>query len=138
VNCPLLQLTRVDFGHVRKSWAQPRIIRATQRIHSHQVQVIANHHQRTLAQVIVDAAGSIGEHQGLDAKQAKRTHGKGHLLKGVSFVIVNSALHRQYGHVAHLTHHQTSGMALGGGGWKPRYLGIRNRDRVLELIRKVA
>src|SRR5215213_11387970 len=44
----LLRLRRVDGRHVRKPWAESFVIRSTEGLDAHQVEVIADHHQRSL------------------------------------------------------------------------------------------
>ena len=72
------------------------------RIDTHQVEMIADHHQRALRQLNVDPAGGIGQHQRLDAKQLKRANGKRDFFERVTFVVMHAALHRDHGNLSTL------------------------------------
>ena len=72
----LLQLARIDLGHIGKTRAEAIVIRTTQGIRARKVQMIADEHQCPLAQLDVDPAGSVSQNQRLNSQQIESPNRK--------------------------------------------------------------
>src|SRR5205085_10488258 len=136
VNYQFLQLRRVNCRHVRKTWSESFIVWTTQRTSTHQIQVIADHHQCALRQLDVNSARGVRQNQRLNAEQFESADRKRDLFKRVTFVVMHPALHRQKRHAVDFPDHETTRVTFGGRTHKPRYVFVRNRDCFLEVVSK--
>src|ERR1700752_4924445 len=93
LNHDLLQLRRVHGRHIRKPRSKTVVVWTTQRVDAHQIQVIADHHQRALAELHVDAARRVRQNQLLNAKRFESANRESDLFERIAFVEVNPALH---------------------------------------------
>ena len=84
-------------GHVGKSESEARIIRSSQRIGALQIDVVAKHHQSSLAVIEVDCSGRVGEDGGANSEPSEDTYRKCNFLRRISFIKVHAALHHCYG-----------------------------------------
>ena len=71
---------------------------------------------------------SIADEQGLDSQCGEDTHGIGDLLHGISFVVMETALHGQYRLSAKESDDEVAFVPYSGGGHEMRYLGIGNHQ----------
>ena len=93
------QFHRICLGHIEE--AQPRLRRiskarligANQRIEAQVVDVIGQQHQVANLIMGMDTARSIGQNDRLQPQQPQHPHGKGHLLRRVSLVVMHPPLH---------------------------------------------
>ena len=85
-------LAVVGGRHVRKARPEPLVIRADQRIGTLQVDVIAQHDERALPVVEIDAAGGVREDDCPHAHPCEHAHRKHDLARAVPFVEMHAAL----------------------------------------------
>src|SRR6185369_4770600 len=114
----LLQLRGVNGSHIRKTWSKSLVVWTNQRIHAHQVEMIADHHQRALAQLHVDAARRIREYQRFNTQQTEGAHRKRDFFKRVTFVVMHSPLHRQHRNAIDFPDYESTSVALRSGAHK--------------------
>ena len=100
--------------------------------------MVANHHQRALAEVEIDGAGGVGEDRGANSKPAEHAHGKNHFLRWVAFVEMHAALHRGHGNVAHFSDHKTSGVAFDGRAREAGNFAVGNSRGAGEFVGECA
>src|SRR5258705_4820944 len=67
----LLERRRIHGRHIRKARPKTFVVSAAQWIHSHEIQMIADYHQRTLAQLNINPACGVGQKERLDTEQIK-------------------------------------------------------------------
>src|SRR5687767_7701984 len=108
----LLQLRFVDRRHVRKPRPKAFVVWTTQRTVAHQIQVIADHHQRALAEFDIDATRSISKNERLDAQHFEGAYGKGNFFERITFVVMDPALHCNDGNRIDFSDYQPARMTL--------------------------
>ena len=103
-----------------------------------QLDVVGNEHQVPRLPAGVDAAGGVGDHQGLAPQQAEHPHRVGDLLIGVPLVVVHPTLH--HGHRLSLqeAEHQPPLVSGGGGGLEVGDVPVVHKNGALHLIPQVA
>ena len=69
-NYQFLQISRINFRHVREAQTESRIVGTHQRVPPGEIDVIGNQHQRARPEISVHAAGGIGDDQRLCAEAA--------------------------------------------------------------------
>ena len=104
---------RVGVSHVGKAYAEAVVVGTDQGIRSLQVDVVADQDQRALLVIQIDAAGCVGEDDGTNSHAAEDAHGEGDLLRRISFIEMNAALHHGYRSHARFADYHLSGMADG-------------------------
>src|SRR5918992_5112993 len=82
-NDQLLQRGRINSRHVRKAWTKAVVVWTTQGIVAHEIQMIADHHQRALGKLHVDAAGRVGQNQRLDVEYLESANRKSDFFERV-------------------------------------------------------
>ena len=83
--------------HIREAWAEHLDVGADERV-GEIVDVVADDHQITYAEGLVDTTCGVGDEEVLDTEELHHADGEGDLLHGVAFVVVEAPLHAQHGH----------------------------------------
>ena len=114
----------VRLMHVGETRTRGHVL-STQGMLGKEVDMVGDQHQVANLHLGVHASGGVTHKKGLDAQFVHYTHGKGHLLHGVAFIVVETPLHGKDVHAAQLAENQLAGMAFDGGNGKMRYFGVR-------------
>src|SRR5580692_11807545 len=104
----------VGLRHVREADAEAVVVGADQRIHTLQVDVIADHDERALRVAEVDASSGVGEDDGANAHASEDADRERDFLRRISFVKMDAALHDGDGHVAGIADYHLAGVPNGG------------------------
>ena len=83
-----------------------------------EVDVIGNYHQIANLEAGVHATCSIGNEERLDAEFVHDTNREGDFLHGVTFIKVETPLHRHDIYTAQLSEDKFAGMAFYRGNWE--------------------
>ena len=79
--------------HIRKPFSQLGYIFSDQRRRDKTGDLICNHHKISHLKSLFYASGRIGQKKNINAHTLHQTGGEHHVLHGISFVIMNPALH---------------------------------------------
>ena len=82
----------VGAGHVGEAWAEAFVVGADERV-GHHVDMIADDHEVADVEGVVNATGGVGDEQAADTEEGHDADGEGDLTHGVSFIIMEAALH---------------------------------------------
>ena len=74
--------------------------------------MVANAYQRSLAEVEIYRAGSIGQDGGLNSHLPQHSHGIHNVLHGVPFVEMHTPLHGCDGNFIHFPDHKPPGVSF--------------------------
>ncbi len=121
-------------GHVGETYAEAVVVGANQRIGSLQVDVIADEHQRALGEAEIDASGGVGQDDGLDPHAGEDADRERDLLRGVSLVEVDAALHGGNCDFARFADYQAAGVSDGGGLWERRNFRVGDAGGIGERV----
>ena len=132
------QPRRVHIRHVGKPRAESVVIWSDERIGSHQVDVVVNHHQGALCEEGIDAAGGVGENQGLDAQHAHGADREGDDPGVVPLIGVGAARQRRDGTALDPADDETAFVAGNPGGGPVRQLPVGHRDGGRQRAREIA
>ena len=135
---PLAQAGRPGVGHVREALADRWRIRADQRVLAGQVEVVADHHQRSGPERRIEPAGRIREHDHARAEAAEQQHRLDDEPRRVALVEVEAALEHDDGLAAERPEQQPADVARGRRGRPARQLVERDGDGVLEIVGEAA
>src|SRR5579885_3648119 len=123
---------------VRKTRAEPVIVRTAQRIHALQIDLVLDRYEPALRELRLDAARRVRHDQRLYAHPREDAHRKRDLVDRVAFIQVYAPLHCGHGDFPNRAADQITAVANGRGARKMRNLGVRNFRRRREFIRKSA
>ncbi len=112
--------------HVGKAHAEAIVIRPGQRVVSLQVDVVADQHQRALLVGEIDSSRRVGKNDGANSHTLEDPHGEGDLLRRISLIKMDAALHRGHGNSCGHADHHLSGVADGRRKRKSRNLSKRD------------
>ncbi|MPM16540.1 hypothetical protein SDC9_62921 [bioreactor metagenome] len=99
--------------------------------------LVGDEHEVTGLEIQIDAAGGVGDNQGIRPKKAEHPYGVGHLFIRIALVMVHSALHDGYRFAGKGAERQPPLVAGRGGGFKMRNLAVWHSDRVFHLIPQI-
>ena len=128
----------VEVGGVGEAHAELGQVLTPQGGLHEELDVVCNKHQIARLPVQVDAAGGVGDDQGIAAQQAEHPHRVGHLLIGVALVVVHTALHNSHLLPLQGAEHQLTLVAGGGGHLEMGDILIRHGNGVFHNIAHVA
>lgn len=109
----LTQTVVIGFVHVGEAGAL-RVVLAVQGMLGEEVDVVVDDHQIADFEVWIHAAGCIRDKQRLDAQFAHYALWECHLLHVISFIVMESSLHRHDIFPAKFAEYQPSGVAFNG------------------------
>jgi hypothetical protein len=132
----LAEALRIGVAHVGKAVAEALIVRARQRILSLQVDVIAQHDERALPILGVDASRRVGQYQSANAHPSEHTRRKRNLGRRVAFIKMHASLHYGDRHVARLADYQLSRVSDGSRTRKRWNLRVGDADGFAQVIGK--
>jgi hypothetical protein len=84
----------------RKAWAECRLVGTDERVHTRQVEVIVDDHERTGRPRGHETAGRVGENEPPDTGSDERADREHDAIGGVTFVQVGSASQEHHPHAA--------------------------------------
>src|SRR5579872_5762279 len=120
--------------HVWKARPETIVVRSDQRVRSLIVDVIAQRNQRATRVAEIDSAGGIGDDDGFNPGALKHADRKRHLLGGVAFVQMHTALHADDRNVANTADHKLADVADGSRLREVRNFLVWNARRVSEFV----
>src|SRR5260221_11182523 len=82
----LAEVGRVGFRHVREANAKTLVIRSDQWIAALKIDVVLDHHQRSLRVLQIDSARRVRQTHGPGPEPSKDTNRKRNPLHGVAFI----------------------------------------------------
>ena len=103
-----------------------------------ELDVVGDEHDIAHVPIPVDAPGGVGEKKRGAAYQLQYPDGVADLLKGVTLIMVHSALHDGYLFAGESSTHQLSGVAGSSGDLKMGNVPIGNDGRAFHLISQKA
>ncbi len=86
--------------------------------------MVADEHQVAGLKERIEAAGGIGDDEGLDSQARHHPHRKGHLAQGIAFVGMEAALAEHDLFAGHAAPTEAAGVAGAGGRREMRQLPI--------------
>jgi len=111
----------VGGGHVEEALAsvgnhaEAGLVGAQGGVGAGEVDVVGDGYERALLQGGADAAGGVGDDEGLRAEEAEDAGGEGDLGDGIALVGVDAALHDGYGDAGDVAYDEMAGVADDGG-----------------------
>src|SRR6267378_5380178 len=101
----------VGVTHVWKPRTEPIVVRAHERVLALKIDVVADHHQRSLSVLKIDSARRIRENHRANSHPPQHPHWESNFAGGVPFVQVNAALHHRNWNISRSTDDQLSRVA---------------------------
>ena len=124
------EMQGVGGGHVEETLAcvgdhtEARLVGAQGGVGSGEVDVVGDGDDGALREVGADAAGGVGDDEGLATEEAEDASGEGDLVHGVALVGVDAALHDGYGDASYVAQDEVAGVTDDGGLGEVRDIGI--------------
>ena len=128
----------VRLAHVRKSRAERVVVDASQRIVTHEIDVVVDNDDVGQTEVRIHSASRVGHDERVGSEGLYHAHRKRDLLHRVAFIEMEAAFHRDDGHAAQLAADQLSRVRRRCGFRKVRNLAVGNHDLVRDLFGKSA
>ncbi len=99
--------------------------------------MVSNEHQVPRLPARMDAAGGVGDDEGVAPQQPEHPDRVGDLLIGVALIVVHAALHHRHPLALQSAEDQPALVPRGGGGFEIRDLAVGDRHRPLYLVPQV-
>ena len=103
-----------------------------------QVDMVGDGDEGALLVAGVDAAGGVGDDEGLAADEAEDAGGEGDLGEGVALVGVDAALHDGDGDAGDSAEDEVAGVAFDGGAGEVGNLGVGDAGGAADVVGEVA
>lgn len=100
--------------------------------------MVADDHQITYAEGLVDTTCGVGDEEVLDTEELHHADGEGDLLHGVAFVVVEAPLHAQHGYAREGTSDEIPLMADSRRVWEVGDLCVGDDGGILEHVAELA
>ena len=124
----------VGLRHIGIAGPETVVVFPNQRVLALQVNVVADYDQRALLELRIDSAGSVGQDDRANAHAPEHSNGKRDFPGRIAFVEVYPALHGRERNTAGISDHHLSGVSDSRRSGKERNLGVRNANRLAELV----
>ena len=122
------QFLRIRFAHVRETRADSVVVRADERVATEEVDMVFDQHHVAALELRVQAAASVRNDEKGRAERLHHANRENDLLRAVTFVIMEAALHRDDRFPFERSENQLPGVRFDRRAREIRKFFVRNND----------